>query len=142
MNVLFLCRGNSARSQMAEGFANNFSNGRLTFASAGTWPSRNVHPVAIQVMAERGIDISKSETKSFTQVPHPLQFIIVLCGQAAEECPSIPGVETENWDIDDPAHEGEELSASEEVLLFQRVRDEIETKVQEFLAQHEGDKQG
>ena len=138
MTFLFLCRGNSARSQMAEGFANHYSNERLSFVSAGTWPSREVHPVAIKVMAERGVDISEYAVKSFTQVPKPIHSIVVLCGQAAEECPTIPGLETENWDVADPAHEGTELSTEKELALFRRVRDEIDSKVQDLLRRHDG----
>lgn len=123
---------------MAEGFANHYSNERLSFVSAGTWPSRSVHPTAIQVMAERGVDISEYKVKNFTQVPKPIHCIVVLCGQGTEECPAVPGAETEVWDVDDPAHDGFELSAANELELFRRVRDEIDTKIQDFLPRRNG----
>jgi arsenate reductase len=89
-------------------------------------------------MAERGIDISEYKVKNFTQVPKPIHFIVVVCGQAAEECPTIPGAEFEYWDLEDPIHEGIELSDIDELALFRKVRDEIEANVRDFLVRHDG----
>lgn len=137
MNVLFLCQGNSARSQMAEALGNHFTNGRLCFFSAGTFPSKTVHPLAVRVMGEIGIDMAGHEPKSFTSVPKPLHWIVAVCGQAEAECPNVPGANVVRWDIPDPVHE----YASEEEALndFRRVRDDLHGKVRELLLREESD---
>ncbi|QOJ12995.1 MAG: arsenate reductase ArsC [Chthonomonadaceae bacterium] len=134
MHVLFLCTGNSARSQMSEGFARALGDSTFEFHSAGTCPSREVHPLAVRAMAEIGIDISGHKTKNFTQVPQDLSFIVSVCGKAAEECPVIPGLKNEAWDLDDPA--AAEGSEERRMAVFRRVRDEIEGRVTEWLARH------
>ena len=136
MNVLFLCTGNSARSQMSEGMARALGNGRYQFHSAGTFPSREVHPLAIRAMEEIGIDIREHKTKLFTAVPKDLHFIVSVCGKAAEECPVIPGVKPEAWDLEDPA--AATGTDEEKMAVFRRVRDEIRARVEGWLARHEG----
>ena len=139
MSVLFLCRGNSARSQIAEAWAKHLSNGRLTFASAGTFPSREVHPMAVWVMAEVGIDISGASPKNFTEVPKPINAIIAVCGQTEAECPAWPGLEVEAWEIEDPAEVTESQGA--QLAAFQAARDRLRELVADYLVRHEGDRQ-
>ena len=123
---------------MAEAWAKHLSNGRFVFASAGTFPSREVHPLAVKVMAEVGIDISAATPKNFTAVPKPIHAIIAVCGQSEAECPTWPGLEVEAWDIDDPA----EAAGSEEaqLLVFRATRDRFKKRVEGYLARQEGDK--
>ncbi len=130
MRILFLCTGNSCRSQMAEGFARKYLPGADVW-SAGTHPAQCVHPLAVQVMQERGIDISTHRPKTVSDVPLPVDYVITLCGEAAEECPAFPGArQTEHWNLPDPARA---TGTDDEVLqVFRSVRDEIDRRVQEL----------
>ncbi len=125
MKILILCTGNSCRSQMAEGFLKSFD-ASIEVYSAGTEPSSQVHPLAIKVMAEAGIDISKNQPKSVVQfISESFDFVITVCGGANESCPTFTGKVANRWHIgfDDPA---EATGTEEEVLqVFRRVRDEI-----------------
>lgn len=102
--VLFLCTGNSARSQMAEAILRELSGGQIDCFSAGTEP-RPVHPLAIRAMAEIGIDISGQTSKSLDQfLDQRFDFVISVCARAAEQCPKWPfSREQIRWSIDDPA---------------------------------------
>ncbi|MDW8321130.1 MAG: arsenate reductase ArsC [Armatimonadota bacterium] len=130
MRILFLCTGNSCRSQMAEGFARQLLKD-WDIWSAGTRPAERVHPLAVQVMAEKDIDISSQCPKLVNAIPQPVDFVVTLCGEAAEECPAFPGAKrTEHWGLPDPARA---TGAPEEVLqVFRSVRDEIERRMQEL----------
>jgi len=127
VRILFLCIGNSCRSQMAEGFARQLLKG-WDIWSAGTRPAERVHPLAVQVMAEKGIDISTQYPKTISDVPRPVDVVVTLCGEAAEECPTFPGARaTEHWGLPDPARA---TGTPEEVLeIFREVRDEIERRL-------------
>jgi len=130
LRILFLCTGNSCRSQMAEGFARQRLEGWEVW-SAGTHPAERTNPRAVQVMAEKGIDISAQNPKSLHEVPLPVDVVITLCGEAAEECPAFPGARTtEHWGLPDPAR----ATGSPEVVLqvFRDVRDEIERRIREL----------
>jgi arsenate reductase len=134
MRILFLCTGNSARSQMAEGFAKAYGTPDVDVWSAGTFPSREVHPLAVHVMMEKMIDISSALPKSFTAVPKPIDAVIAVCGQAAEQCPRPPGAEVEAWNLEDPAKaEGTE---EERLEVFRAIRNEVETRVVDLLTRH------
>lgn len=124
-NILILCTGNSCRSQMAEGFLKSFDSA-LEVYSAGTNPSAQVHPKAIQVMKEIGIDISGGYPKNVDQFLHEaFDYVITVCDNAKETCPAFMGEvkETLHIGFDDPA----EAKGSEEKILseFRRIRDEI-----------------
>ncbi len=127
--VLFLCTGNSCRSQMAEGFARQLGNGGYRFFSAGTEP-KAVHPLAVRVMQEAGIDISRQSSKGLDRLPlDAIDQVITLCGDAAETCPTLPAkVARTHWPLADPAlTTGDE----EEVMkIFRQVRDDIRVRVQ------------
>ena len=136
MKIGFICTGNSARSQMAEGFGKFYARELkkdVEVFSAGSEPSGYVHPLAVEVMAERGIDISNQKSKSLEEIPlRELDFVITLCGDAAERCPVVPGAKTVHWGLPDPAKvEGTE---EEKLEAFRKVRDEIERRVRELLS--------
>ena len=130
--ILFLCTGNSIRSQMAEGLLNALGSGEWKAQSAGVISSY-VHPLAIQVMAEIGIDISKKTSKSMDQfIKERFDYIITLCDDAAQSCPSFGGQGKRlHWPFEDPAAF---IGTNEERLaVFRRTRDEIKKKIEEFL---------
>lgn len=130
--VLFICTGNSARSQMAEGIMNHLSHGEWKVQSAGIFPSY-VHPLAIRVMGEIGIDISQQTSKSIDQfAKKKFDYVITLCDDAAKSCPIFPGLSTRlHWPFQDPA--AAIGTFEERVMVFRKVRDEIKTKIEEFL---------
>jgi thioredoxin type arsenate reductase len=133
--ILFLCTGNSCRSQMAEGFARQLTNGTRIY-SAGTAP-KGLHPIAARVMKEAGVDISTQKSKGLDAIPlDQVDLVVTLCGEAAETCAMLPGkVERVHWPLADPAVvQGDE----EQVLqVFRQVRDEIRARVQELFPSHE-----
>src|SRR5262249_19755059 len=102
--VLFLCTGNSARSQMAKGLLRHIEGDRYEALSAGTNPSM-LNPLAVQVMRELGIDIARQRSKSVQEFDGvPVQYVITVCSNAREQCPVFPAVvESSHWDLDDPA---------------------------------------
>lgn len=134
--VLFLCTGNSCRSQMAEGLLRHLAGDRFESLSAGAKPAGDVHPLAVQIMLEMGIDISRQTSKSINDFLPPQgtppDLIISVCGNAERECPLFPGrVERWHWPFDDPAHAtGTE---DEKRAEFRHVRDEIKLKIESGL---------
>lgn len=137
--VLFVCGQNSARSQMAEAWLDALGGDRFEAHSAGIEPAP-INPLAVAVMAERGIDISRKRTKLVAEAVDELaakgrQFdvVITVCSKAAGLCPFVPGVSvTERWSFDDP---GTVSGAPEEQLAKVRaVRDDIEAAVRAWLA--------
>ncbi len=132
MRILILCTGNSCRSQMAEGFLKSFDLSLQVF-SAGTKPSASVHPKAVQVMREIGIDLSRNFPKSTDLfVQQSFDYVITVCGHAQENCPVFVGDVKNRLHIgfDDPA----EVTGSEDHVLgeFRRIRDEIKARFYEF----------
>jgi len=127
--ILFLCTGNSCRSQMAEGFARKMLPKNVKIFSAGLEP-KGVHPIAIKVMQEVGIDISKQESKNISEIPlDKINIVITLCGDAAERCPIFPGkVERIHWEIEDPANA--QGSDKEIAIVFRKVRDKIKSYIE------------
>jgi arsenate reductase len=131
--VLFLCTGNSARSQMAEGLVNHFLGDTWEAFSAGTKPSGSVHPLAVQAMAELGIDLSAHRTKS-TDEYRDVAFdcVITVCDRAARNCPAWLGKGlVKHIGFPDPA--AAEGSEEERLAMFRQVRDGIREKVFEYL---------
>ncbi len=131
IKIGFICTGNSARSQIAEGFGKYYAKRLckdIEVHSAGSNPSGYVHPLAIEVMKEKGIDISKNKSKSLEDIPlNELDYIITLCGDAAENCPVVPNANTIHWGLPDPAKaKGNE---EEKLKTFREIRDEIEKRV-------------
>jgi arsenate reductase (thioredoxin) len=117
MHILFLCVANSARSQMAEGLARAMLPAEVEVASAGSSPGR-LHPLAVEAMAEAGIDISSHRSKSLESVsPETADLIVTLC--AEEVCPFVPGpVQRLHWPIADPTAVGN-------IAAFRSARDQI-----------------
>jgi arsenate reductase len=134
-NVLFLCTGNSCRSQMAEGLLRELGGDRFAAHSAGTDPAQRVHPLAVRVMSEKGIDISHSEPKCVGQYLGrlPVRHLVIVCDGANEKCPRVfPGMLNRMfWPFDDPAaFVGPEAATLEK---FRTVRDEIEAHIKLWL---------
>ena len=123
--ILILCTGNSCRSHMAEGILRAASDHQFAVASAGSKPAGYVHPMAIQVLSEIGIDIRHHTSKHMNDfLPQEVETVITVCGNADQVCPRYPGqVNRYHWPFDDPAHAtGTE---EEKLTVFRRVRDEI-----------------
>ncbi|MEP6662259.1 MAG: arsenate reductase ArsC [Verrucomicrobiota bacterium] len=124
--VLILCTGNSCRSHLAEGILRAGAGEVLDVQSAGSQPAGYVHPLAVKVMAEIGLDISRHRSKHMEEFLHAkIETVITVCGHADQACPMFPGqVNRHHWAFDDPAHA---LGTDEEKLIvFRRVRDEIQ----------------
>ncbi len=104
--VLILCTGNSCRSHMAEGILRQAAAGMLDVRSAGSQPAGYVHPLAIKVMAEIGIDISAHRSKHMDEfLQQDVETVITVCGNADQACPMFPGqLNRHHWGFDDPAH--------------------------------------
>jgi len=127
--ILFLCVANSARSQMAEGVARSLRPD-LHVQSAGSAPTR-VHPIAIEVMRELGVDLERQRSKHVGEIDlASVETVITLC--ADEVCPVVPvSVRRLHWPLDDPATAAG--SRDEQVAAFRRVRDEIRTRLEKLL---------
>ena len=134
-NVLVLCTGNSCRSQIAEGFLRQLAGDRFDVYSAGTEPKEEIHPLAVQVMAEVGIDISQQQPKGVREFlgRMPVRYLIIVCGGANESCPTVfPGMrERLYWPFDDPA--AFHGTPAETLVEFRRIRDEIKSRIIEWL---------
>ena len=123
--VLILCTGNSCRSHLAEGILRAAAGDLVDVQSAGSKPAGYVHPLAIRVMKEIGIDISGHRSKHLNEfLQKPIETVITVCGNADQACPMFPGqVNRYHWGFDDPAHAtGTE---EEKLAVFRRVRDEM-----------------
>ena len=124
--VLFLCVGNSCRSQMAEGFARHRGSGVLEAHSAGTMPASFVAPKAIEVMAEKGIDISHQSPKQLDSAHLPDYDILISMGCGVQDtCPALYLKDFIDWGLDDPM--------GQSVEKYRQVRDEIERLVLELI---------
>lgn len=133
VRVLFLCTHNSARSQMAEGILRHMAGDQAEVASAGTEVTR-VHPLALKVMAARGIDISGQRSKHLEEyLDQPWDYVITVCDRAGETCPVFPGPsERIHWSIPDPSSaEGEDAVRE---AAFQRAADDLLTRIRYLLA--------
>ena len=134
--VLFICTRNSARSQMAEGLINHDLAGKVQAFSAGIEPSF-VHPLAIAVMKEVGIDISRHRSKSIDEfADEKFDFVITLCDQAAESCPIFfGGVQRIHMGLPNPA--AVSGNPEEKMAAFRKVRDQIREEIVDFLSKQE-----
>ncbi len=131
--ILFLCTGNSCRSQMAEGWASHLQSETIEAYSAGI-ETHGLNPLAVKVMAEAGVDIAQQKSKVIDDLPRKkFDWIITLCGHAAETCPNVPGRKIHKG-FDDPPRLAEELAEKgaadqEQLECYRRVRDEIKAFV-------------
>ncbi|NTV46909.1 MAG: arsenate reductase ArsC [Chlorobiales bacterium] len=132
MRILILCTGNSCRSQMAEGFLKSFCSSLEVF-SAGTKPASAVHPKAVAVMREAGVDLRANYPKKVDEfLGQPFDYVITVCDSAKETCPVFVGTVMHRLHIgfDDPA----EATGTEDAVLaeFRRIRDEIKDHFYQF----------
>ena len=132
IKVLFVCTGNSARSQMAEGFTRHYGQGRVEALSAGMEPSR-LNPYAVKVMREKGIDISRQYSKAFDEtLARQMDLVVTVCGHANESCPVLPpDVKRLHWPLEDPA--AATGSEADIQARFREVRDLIEVRVRDLV---------
>ncbi len=136
-NVLFLCTGNSCRSQMAEGLLRDLAGERFEALSAGLDPGNQVHPLAIQVMKEIGIDIGAQKPKAVDLYlgRTMIHYLMIVCNKAQSTCPRVwPGLPNEKryyWPVNDPAV----ISGSieDQLSVFRDVRDEMKEKITSWL---------
>jgi len=122
-SVLFMCVHNAGRSQMAAGFLRAMAGDRVDVRSAGSLPADQVNPVAVEAMAEVGIDIAGYTPKVLTDTDAHSNVVISMgCGDA---CPYYPGTRHEDWELDDPA--------GQDIDTVRRIRDEIRSRVQQLV---------
>jgi len=137
-NVLFLCTGNSARSILAESLLNSLGQGRFRGFSAGSFPKRQVHPLALDLLKRMDLPAAGLRSKSWDEFAAPgappIDFIFTVCDNAAGEvCPIWPGKPlTAHWGIADPA--AVEGSAADKAFAFRKALEELETRITRFLA--------
>ncbi|MBZ0286964.1 MAG: arsenate reductase ArsC [Anaerolineae bacterium] len=138
-NVLFLCTGNSARSQMAEAFARKYAGERFNVFSAGLEP-KGVHPLTVRVMNEIGVDMRdhySKDVKEFMGRNH-YRYVITVCSHAEKNCPAALWASAFNklhWSFEDPA--ATTGSEDEKLAKFREIRDQIDQKIQDWLAEME-----
>jgi len=132
--ILFLCTGNAARSQMAEGLARGLYGDKLEVVSAGSKPAGWVHPLAVRALGEIGIDARGQTSKSADQfIDQPLDVVVTVCDSAAKDCPTWPGAKRiEHWPIEDPSW-GDDDPATRYDRFIER-RDELRRRIEELVA--------
>jgi len=134
LKVLFLCTGNSCRSQMAEGWARNLKSNQIEPYSAGI-ETHGLNPNAVKVMAEAGVDISNHQSKHVDDLKDiPFDYVVTVCGHANENCPIFPRkAKVVHVGFDDPPRLAKNASSQEEALgHYRRVRDEIRHFIEQF----------
>jgi arsenate reductase (thioredoxin) len=131
--VLFLCTGNSARSQMAEGLLRHLAGDRYEVFSAGTQPV-GLNPGAVEAMKDLGVDISKHRSKHMNEfTDQPFDYVVTVCDRAKDSCPRWPHAATLiHWSFEDPAAVTGTADARQ--AAFRTVRDQIKRQIQAFLA--------
>jgi thioredoxin type arsenate reductase len=127
--VLFLCTGNSARSQMAEGLLRHLAGDRYEVFSAGTM-AKGLHPCTIATMKEIGIDVSHQRSKNVQEFQgQTFDYVITVCDRARQSCPIFPGVPPIHWEFEDPA--AADVAVQERV--FRQIREEIRGRLERFI---------
>jgi arsenate reductase len=124
-SVLFVCVHNAGRSQMAAGYLRRLGGGRIEVRSAGSEPAGSINPVAVQAMAEEGIDLTAEQPKVLTADAVQASDVVVTMG-CGDTCPFYPGKRYEDWVLDDPA--------GKDLVTVRRVRDEIRRRVEHLAA--------
>ena len=125
-SVLFVCVHNAGRSQMAAGFMQHLGKGRVDVLSAGSAPKDSINPVAIEAMAELGIDIANNVPKILTTEAVQASDVVITMG-CGDACPFYPGKRYEDWVLEDPAGQG--------IEPVRVIRDEIQRRVEELLSE-------
>ena len=133
--VLFVCTHNASRSQMAEGFVRHLGGDAFEAYSAGTEPGE-LHPLAVEAMAEIGVDISGQGAKPVDDfVQQPFDYVITLCDDAKETCPFFPNASNRlHWSFPDPSVATG--SHGERLAVFRTIRDGVRAQVEEFISGH------
>lgn len=131
LNILFLCTGNSCRSQMAEGFGRSLKDSKYKFFSAGT-VKHGLNPLAVKVMSEVGIDISSHESNTLEDFKEThFDIVFTVCSDADQNCPHMPASRVIHVGFDDPPRLTREISDEEAILaVYRRVRDQIKSFVE------------
>ena len=124
--VLFVCVHNAGRSQMAAGFLTHLGGDRIDVLSAGSEPADQINPVAVQAMAEEGIDITHAVPKVLTTEAVKVSDVVVTMG-CGDTCPIFPGKRYEDWELDDPA--GQDIDS------VRPIRDDIKLRIQNLVAE-------
>ena len=124
--VLFVCVHNAGRSQMAAGYLRAIAGDRIEVLSAGSAPKNEINPVAVQAMAEEGIDIAGSTPKILTVEAVKESDVVITMG-CGDACPIFPGKRYEDWELDDPAGQG--------IEAVRPIRDEIRTRIEGLIAE-------
>ena len=132
-SVLFVCVHNAGRSQMAAGYLESLGAGRIEVRSAGSEPADRLNPVAVEAMAEEGIDITAAAPTVLTPDAVQASDVVITMG-CGDTCPVFPGKRYEDWDLDDPA--GQPLAD------VRRIRDDIKARVNELLSDLQGRENG
>jgi arsenate reductase len=122
--VLFVCVHNAGRSQMAAGFLKELSAGSIEVLSAGSMPGNQINPVAVEAMAEVGIDIAGEQPKKLSTEAVQASDVVITMG-CGDECPYFPGKRYEDWELTDPAGKG--------IETVREVRDEIKTRIESLI---------
>jgi arsenate reductase (thioredoxin) len=125
-SVLFVCVHNAGRSQMAAGYMQHLGDGRVDVLSAGSAPKDSINPVAIEAMAEEGIDIAHNQPKVLTTEAVQASDVVITMG-CGDACPFYPGKRYEDWVLEDPAGQG--------IESVRVIRDEIKVRVEQLLAE-------
>ncbi len=125
-SVLFVCVHNAGRSQMAAGFLTALSGGQVEVLSAGSAPKDQINPVAVQAMAEAGIDIANNVPKILTTDAVRDSDVVITMG-CGDTCPIFPGKRYEDWELDDPAGQG--------IDAVRPIRDDIKARVEQLLSE-------
>ncbi|WP_397517304.1 arsenate reductase ArsC [Rhodococcus sp. BP22] len=125
-SVLFVCVHNAGRSQMAAGFLNDLTNGTVEVRSAGSTPAERINPIAVQAMAEVGIDISAQSPKKLTSDAVETSDVVITMG-CGDACPVFPGVRYRDWALPDPAGKG--------IDAVRPIRDKIKILVEDLVAE-------
>ena len=123
--VLFVCVHNAGRSQMAAGYLQHLAGDRIDVLSAGSQPGSQINPVAVQAMAEEGIDLAGNRPKVLTTGAVQASDVVITMG-CGDECPYFPGKRYEDWELDDPAGQG--------IDAVRPIRDEIRKRVEDLIA--------
>src|SRR4051794_40763909 len=123
--VLFVCVHNAGRSQMAAGYLQHLAGDRIDVLSAGSEPGSRINPVAVQAMAEEGIDIASNQPKVLTDEAVRTSDVVITMG-CGDECPYVPGKRYEDWELDDPA--------GQDIRAVRPIRDEIRGRVEALIA--------
>jgi arsenate reductase len=123
-SVLFVCVHNAGRSQMAAGYLNHLGRGRIEVRSAGSEPAEEINPVAVQAMAEEGIDITAERPRILSNEAVEASDVVITMG-CGDACPYYPGKRYEDWDLDDPA--------GQDITQVRPIRDDIRRRVERLI---------